>query len=125
MKYIPLTEDDKKEILVELGKSSIAELYKNIPRELILSKPLNIPNAMSEDELHEYFNSLASKNMSTKDTLSFVGAGSYDHSIPSLCSINLSRANKIKINIICRSYDYILHFSIYSPCILDRALYTV
>ena len=84
MKYIPLTENDKKEILAELGKKNTADRYKNIPSELILGKPLDIPNAMSEDELHEYFNALASKNTSTKDTLSFLGAGSYDHSIPSI-----------------------------------------
>lgn len=81
MPYLSLTAEDKKNLLNEIGVSSIEDLIKNIPASLRNPK-ISLPAGLSEPELQEWIARLGRKNSTTRDYLSFLGAGSYDHFIP-------------------------------------------
>jgi len=62
MRYIPNTEEQKKEMLKEIGVSSFEELIKAIPQSIRLKERLNIPEAISESELEDKIHHIAQKN---------------------------------------------------------------
>jgi len=81
--YVPNTEADIKLMLKEIGVKSIDDLLQDIPKEL-LCKPINIPDGISEMELKHSLKSLSDKNASFNKYNSYLGAGAYDHFIPSV-----------------------------------------
>src|SRR5690554_68880 len=86
MRYIPLTQTEREEMLAVLGLESVEELFAEIPREMVLTDDLPLPDALSEAELIEHFRQLAAKNKDLTSVVSFMGAGAYDHLIPSAIS---------------------------------------
>lgn len=89
MHYIPNTEEQKKEMLKEIGVNNVLELFKDIPQNLILKNNLKLPSGLSEIEVKRLLENMASKNKI--GTNSFLGAGAYNHFIPSIVSHLLSR----------------------------------
>ncbi|HXV27459.1 MAG TPA: aminomethyl-transferring glycine dehydrogenase subunit GcvPA [bacterium] len=85
MHFHPMTSEDKQEMLKEIGISSFDELLKGIPGRL-LRPTMNIPDSLSEVEIQRSLFEIGSKNASTRDTLSFLGGGSYEHFIPAAVS---------------------------------------
>ena len=81
MPYLSLTEEEKKAILGEIGIRSFDELIQDIPVSLRDPK-IDLPPSLSEPEIQDLITRLGRKNTSTKDALSFLGAGSYEHFIP-------------------------------------------
>lgn len=84
MRYLPLTNDEKREMLEVIGVESVDALFDDIPKEMRLTKDLDLPEALSEAELVRYFQELAGKNRDLGSLVSFMGAGAYDHLIPSI-----------------------------------------
>ena len=85
MAYIPHTEDQKQAMLQALGVESVAKLFEEqIPPALLMNRPLDVPPAMSELELRRHFQALAGCNRSAGEQLCFLGAGIYDHYVPSI-----------------------------------------
>lgn len=82
--YLPHTEADRRSMLDAVGVSSTQDLFVDIPPELRLSKPLALPPAMSEPELAQHLQELAKHNASLAEYACFLGAGAYDHYIPSV-----------------------------------------
>ncbi len=80
MRYLPLTDSDRKEMLSFLGLNSIEELFSDIPSQA-KSPPLDFPS-LSEPELDHHFKALGRKNRYFGETLSFLGGGIYHHFIP-------------------------------------------
>ena len=72
--------------------SSIDELFEDIPAELRLKGELNIPEADSEPVLLKKMNKLAAKNINADQYPTFLGAGTYDHYIPSVVDHMISRS---------------------------------
>ncbi|QDI92924.1 aminomethyl-transferring glycine dehydrogenase subunit GcvPA [Salicibibacter halophilus] len=91
-RYLPMTENDRREMLDTVGASDVAELFSDIPESVRHHSDLNVREALSEHALVEYFQSLASKNETVKDYPSFLGAGVYDHHIPSTVDAVISRS---------------------------------
>ncbi len=81
--YILNTEEQQKNMLAALGMDSIADLFADIPEPVRLSRDLDLPPALSEMELTTYMRELAGKNANLDDYTCFLGAGAYDHFIPS------------------------------------------
>jgi glycine dehydrogenase subunit 1 len=79
-KYLPHTSEDIKEMLETIGVSSIDELFREVPKEL-MNPSYDVPSSHSELELRRRMNELAKKN---KELIPFVGAGAYDHYTPSV-----------------------------------------
>jgi len=93
--YVPNTAADKKELLKTIGKQSLDELFKDIPEKARLKEDLKLPKPLSEPELLEELKSLSNKNstpLSSSSSSSFLGAGSYNHFIPSVVKHIISRS---------------------------------
>lgn len=90
--YIPNTPQDEKEMLEVIGLESIDQLFSDVPEDVFLKRPLNIPEPKSELELTRYLKSLADKNITVDEMTSFLGAGAYDHYIPSVIGHIVSRS---------------------------------
>ena len=91
-RYLPDTKQDQKEMLSFLNITSIDELFEDIPAELQLKSELNIPKAVPESLLSKKMNQLASKNKNANHYPTFLGAGTYDHYIPSVVNHIISRS---------------------------------
>lgn len=83
-RYLPNTEQDRKEMLESIGVNDVMDLYEAVPENIRRDGKMNLPEAMSEYELLKYFNELAGKNVNSSQVPYFIGAGTYDHHIPSL-----------------------------------------
>lgn len=81
--YIPMTEKQQKQMLGIVGVDSVEELFSLIPNELRLTKEMEIPGPLSEYELKKQMQSIAQQNFDSGWNLCFLGAGIYDHIIPS------------------------------------------
>ena len=90
-RYLPMTETDKKEMLDKIGVSSTEELFSDIPKEVRLGRELNLKKPVSEYELKKELTEMASKNANLTEYRSFLGAGVYDHFIPSVVDKVISR----------------------------------
>lgn len=90
--YIPTTHEDEQEMLKVIGRESIEELFSDIPEEFRLSRELNLPGSKSELEVSSYLNSLAKQNRSLSEMTCFLGAGAYDHYIPTIVDELISRS---------------------------------
>ena len=91
MSYLSLTDADRAEMLSAIGVSSIEELFEQIPPGVRFDRELDVPPALSELELVTAISNLAVKNAHTGVELSFLGAGIYDHYVPSVVDVLLSR----------------------------------
>ncbi|GED15198.1 aminomethyl-transferring glycine dehydrogenase subunit GcvPA [Aneurinibacillus migulanus] len=91
-RYLPMTIEDKEDMLSFLGIEDVNELFSDIPEEIRLKGKLNIPEALSEPETVRHFNRLAGKNVNSMEYAYFLGAGIYDHYIPSTVNHVISRS---------------------------------
>src|SRR5215469_12291793 len=82
MRYLPLTEEDRRAMLGVIGAKSVDDLFGDIPASLRLSAPLDLPPGMGEIEIERELAALAAKNMAAGAVPSFLGAGAYRHHVP-------------------------------------------
>ncbi|MGQ9800915.1 MAG: aminomethyl-transferring glycine dehydrogenase subunit GcvPA [Candidatus Saccharicenans sp.] len=90
MSYIPLSDQDKKEMLARIGVETVEDLFCCIPEKVRLKGLLNLPGPLSEPEILEYFEERGRKNAYGR-YLSFLGGGAYDHFIPAVVDYLSSR----------------------------------
>ena len=90
MSYIPISDQDKKEMLARIGVETVEDLFCCIPESVRLKSLLNLPGPLSEPEILEYFEERGRKN-SYDCYLSFLGGGAYDHFIPAVVDYLSSR----------------------------------
>lgn len=90
--YLSNTTDDEKRMFENIGISSIDELFSDIPEDLRLKENLKLNKPMSELEVTKFMKNLSKKNTSTEDLVCFLGAGAYDHYIPSVIKHITSRS---------------------------------
>lgn len=87
--YFPHTGDDVRKMLERVGAGSIDDLYSDVPQDVIYKGEYDLPDAMSEQEVRDFFESLDDKDSKLKV---FVGQGSYDHYTPSVIPYITSRS---------------------------------
>jgi glycine dehydrogenase subunit 1 len=90
--YTAVTDADRREMLEAIGVGSIEDLFADVPRALRLAHGLELDAGRSEQEVYAELRELASRNVSTEDELSFVGAGMYDTYVPALIDALTGRA---------------------------------
>ncbi|MGI0078395.1 MAG: aminomethyl-transferring glycine dehydrogenase subunit GcvPA [Nitrososphaerales archaeon] len=91
-KFLPNSEEGiTGSMLQELGLQNIDDLYSDVPKELLLKRPLAIPDALSEIELEKLLNGKLSQNKAYPEYLNFLGGGCWVHHIPSIIDEILSR----------------------------------
>ena len=86
MNYSPITENDREEMLKRIGARSIKDLIMDLKPPL--NEKLDLSEPMSELELMEHMRNISQKNKIMKY---FIGAGSYNHYIPSAVNHLLMR----------------------------------
>ena len=82
MSYVPSTGEQRQEMLRAIGMQDFRDLYRDVPADMILDRPLNIPEGMSELEVTRAMTAMAARNTVFPTVLR--GAGAYDHYIPSI-----------------------------------------
>ena len=90
--YVPNRGEHLQEMLERIGVASVDELFADIPESVRLREPLHIPGPLTEWELARHVRSLAQKNRSLSQLISFLGAGCYDHHVPAAVNHLLRRS---------------------------------
>ena len=91
MSYLALTEADREAMLDAIGVDSLDELFADLPPGVRFDRPLDLPRALTEQELTAYFEQLAAQNEHNGSHVSFLGAGLYDHYVPAVVDAVLQR----------------------------------
>ena len=84
MRFAPHTDDDVREMLAAVGVASIDGLFAEIPSDVRLDRPLDLPAGVSEMEILADLRSLAGRDRHADEMVCFAGRGAYDHYVPSL-----------------------------------------
>jgi glycine dehydrogenase subunit 1 len=92
MRYLPHAESDLAEMLRAVGVERLEDLAGVLPEPLRMKKPLDLPLPLSEMELIQHLRSLSEAGRGPKPWISFLGAGSYDHFIPTVVDHVLRRS---------------------------------
>jgi glycine dehydrogenase subunit 1 len=92
-KYTAVTSEDLRTMLDAIGVGSIEEIFeRQVPAGVRLGRALDLPAGMAEQDVYAHLRDLAARNVSTEDELSFQGAGMYDHYVPALVDMLMSRS---------------------------------
>ena len=79
--YFPHTDDDIRAMLDRIGVKSLDDLYADVPADCLYKGEYDLPAAMTEQQVRDFFEGLAAKNPKLKV---FAGAGAYDHYTPAV-----------------------------------------
>ncbi|MGG3913454.1 aminomethyl-transferring glycine dehydrogenase subunit GcvPA [Rossellomorea vietnamensis] len=91
-RYLPMTDQDQREMLEQIGVDSVNDLFEDIPEQVRFKGDYKIKEAKSETELVKELTKMAAKNADLKSHTSFLGAGVYDHYMPIIVDHVLSRS---------------------------------
>jgi glycine dehydrogenase subunit 1 len=83
-RYTSVTDSDRQRMLAAVGASSVEELFKDIPKDVRLARPLDLPDGKPETAVYDELASLAARNVHAEAEITFLGAGMYDHYVPAL-----------------------------------------
>jgi len=90
VKFLPVSENDRAEMLRAIGAPSVEALFASIP-EPVRREPV-LPDPLSEIEIRRLMGSLAAKNANARDSAFFLGAGLYNHYVSAIADQMLYRA---------------------------------
>jgi len=82
MRYLPLTDPDRVDMLAAIGAPSVESLFRDVPEAARFEGGFDLPDHKSELEVEQIIAALAGRNMAAGDVPSFLGAGAYRHHIP-------------------------------------------
>src|SRR5262245_19417291 len=82
MRYLPLTDADRKPMLAKIGVAGIDALFADSPEDKRLNGRLALPKAKGELEVERALGRLSARNVSAGFVPFFVGAGAYRHHVP-------------------------------------------
>jgi glycine cleavage system P protein (glycine dehydrogenase) subunit 1 len=82
MRYLPLSDADRGEMLARIGVATVDELFADVPADELLREPLDLPRRKSELEVERMLGRTAARNVPAASVPFFVGAGAYKHHVP-------------------------------------------
>ncbi len=82
MRYLPLSAEDRAQMLAVIGAKSVDDLYVDVPASAVLRHDVALPPHQSEMEVERLMKLLASCNIPAGKTAFFLGAGAYRHHVP-------------------------------------------
>src|SRR5258708_2569645 len=92
MRYLPLTDTDRRDMLAVIGARSVDELFKDVPASARLAAKVGgLPDHQGELEVERAFQAYAAKNLSPSSAPFFIGAGAYRHHVPSTVDYMIQR----------------------------------
>jgi glycine dehydrogenase subunit 1 len=89
--YIPITDPDRAEMLKTIGVERIEDLFAAVPED-VRFPTLKLPKVLSEIELRRELGAMSGSNASASRQSIFLGAGAYNHFVPSAVDQILRRA---------------------------------
>lgn len=91
MRYIPNSPEERDEMLAAVGLTSAQELFRSIPDDVQLNRPLRITQPLAEPEVISALEAIAAKNTAVSKP-SFIGAGVYSHFSPTIVDHLIQRS---------------------------------
>ena len=91
MRYLPLTDADRSDMLHAIGVKSIDDLFRDVPEAARLKEPLDLPDHKSELEVDRIFRDYARQNIPASEHAFFVGCGAYRHHVPATVDAVIQR----------------------------------
>ncbi len=82
MRYLPLTDADRRAMLATIGVASVDQLFRDVPKAAWLDKPVDLPAHQGELEVERALGRMAAKNIAAGSAPFFLGAGAYRHHVP-------------------------------------------
>jgi glycine dehydrogenase subunit 1 len=82
MRYLPLTDTDRRAMLAAIGVGSIDDLFRDVPEAARLDGPIDMPRHCGEMEVERQLGAMAARNLSAAEAPCFLGAGIYRHHVP-------------------------------------------
>jgi glycine dehydrogenase subunit 1 len=92
--YIPNSAPEiRAAMLAAVGADTIEDFYADVPAELRLDRPLDLPGAfLAEQDLVRHVEGLLGRNVSTRQRLSFLGSGTYNPYVPAVVDEVIQRS---------------------------------
>jgi len=90
--YTGVTPEDLEIMLAAIGVGSVEELFDSIPAGVRLRRPIDLPPGQPEQAVYAELLRLARNNVCAEDEITFLGAGMYDHYVPSIVDMLMSRS---------------------------------
>ncbi len=91
MRYLPLSADDRSDMLAAIGAASVEDLFVDVPREVRDAAVFDLPDHQGELAIERTFTGFAMQNLSPGCAPSFLGAGAYRHHIPAAVDALIQR----------------------------------
>ncbi|MBU1288532.1 MAG: aminomethyl-transferring glycine dehydrogenase subunit GcvPA [Alphaproteobacteria bacterium] len=114
MRYLPLTDDDRKAMLKVIGAKGVDDFYTDVPESARLGgKVAGLPDHQGEMAVERHLSKLAAKNRSASSGPFFVGAGAYKHHIPASVDMVIQRS------------EFLTTYTPYQPEIAQGTLQTL
>ena len=111
MRYLPLSDSDRGQMLRVIGAGSVEELFRDVPEELRLKGPIEgLPMHASEMAVERHMTALSRKNMVAGEVPFFLGCGAYKHHIPASVDHMIQRG------------EYLTSYTPYQPEIAQGTL---
>jgi glycine dehydrogenase subunit 1 len=82
MRYLPLSDTDRSEMLARIGVNHVDELFADVPKNLLLKEPVDLPRRKGEWDVERILARMSAKNIPASSVPFFVGAGAYKHHVP-------------------------------------------
>src|SRR5215208_169289 len=82
MRYLPLSDTDRSEMLARIGIETVDDLFADVPADELLHESLDLPRRKGELEVERILGRMATKNVAAGSVPFFVGAGAYKHHVP-------------------------------------------
>lgn len=92
MRYLPLTDQNRKEMLQAIGATSVDELYADVPKSAFMKGLANLPAHMGEIEIERKLSGYANQNHDAGRGPFFLGVGCYNHHIPASVDYIIQRS---------------------------------
>ena len=90
--YTGVTAADLEHMLGVIGVQSVEELFDAIPAGVRLDRPIELPPGEPEQAVYAELRRLAARTVSAEDEITFLGAGMYDHYVPAIVDMLMSRS---------------------------------
>ena len=82
MRYLPLTDADRRDMLAVIGAPSVDSLFRDVPESVRLAGPVDLPAHQGELEVERALTAMATENVAAGSVPFFLGAGAYRHHVP-------------------------------------------
>ncbi len=92
MRYLPLTDQDRQDMLEAIGAPDMEALYQDVAADVLLDQPVDLPGFKGELEVDQIVSGLAAKNLGSGAAPFFLGAGNYSHHIPAAADHLIQRS---------------------------------